>query len=1207
MRNVTFRRMMWVVLWSSLLTATTGALAQDRFEALPAGAQVRDAALDTTRGLVYLADYDRSTVRQVTLAGNETLATASVGAGPAALALSHDGGLLACVNRLSNDACLISTADMRVVATVPCGKGAGAVTALPGGGFVVVNSFDDSLTLIAPERPESPATVANVSSVPNAVAASDRMLAVAVKAPAALLFFEAGADVPVARVPLDAAPVALAALDSGRFGVATDRELLVADPQGIRARIALADPALDMTFDGRRLAVLMAGRVTLFSTDLEAAGDETLPVEASAIAAADSILVALSPRSMRWLRRGATAVAPTLPQTADTIAPEPTPLPAPAPEVAPAPVAPPPRVEEAESIELSPEPEPEPRPEASPEPAPSPEPEPAAETIAGDSAADTAAVEASPEPSENEPVRIAGAPAPHPPIPPHALQTRAHHFTRSRPPAAPTLSAIGGSLSDALSQSAGLVEREGGFMLPERLDSFMDVSAERLQITEASQLWTWEGNVGWRLEDTQFAMDKLSIDRRTNEFAASGNVQIRQELASIDADRLYYRIPTGAEPEVAPLVVSADLDEDERARRVLSLGRLQAENIHILEPGRELHADHIDYDLATRVGELSNARGHTGVFYFGAAKLRMLGPASADGEEVWVTTCDHDPPHYRIRVKRAALEEGDVIVGRDAQLEIGPVPTPIYWPKWSFHPMRKTPISVDFDSGRSANIGYYFNFGQRFAVSKDVDLGLRLFPTTKQGIGLGLEGEYDFMQNPSSPLFRSRGEFHTLYTTKDSGYAEMYHRQELREDTVLQVRAEQWFDRDFVKDFYYNEYRTRTEPRTFAHVAHTQPTYMATATVRPSTHGWTNETERLPEVTYHLFERPLADRLYFTFDTITGYNERDPGGPHAARTVNVGRLSLDLSSPSAFSITPFWETDLSWYSHDFDGDDSSTRWANTVGANLQTRFHRAYPGGFGFSGFKHVIVPSITYSYRPEPTMGVEETPRFDAYDNVYGRSRIESKIANILIGQDAVTGESWQVARLTLYQGNDFASEIRKSDDYELELDVRPRPWWGMLMAAEQHNTSKELTFDQPFVAQRLGLELYERVFRRQADPELLYRYSAVYGDYERVLSYLYYDDFALKGRFSGRVGFAYTKTQDRVFNREILYGMSYKVAERWALAFEHRYDLERDDLYHQEYELRRNLHCWDATLQIRDRESGWDFGFEMSLTAFPTTKVKF
>jgi hypothetical protein len=251
----------------------------------------------------------------------------------------------------------------------------------------------------------------------------------------------------------------------------------------------------------------------------------------------------------------------------------------------------------------------------------------------------------------------------------------------------------------------------------------------------------------------------------------------------------------------------------------------------------------------------------------------------------------------------------------------------------------------------------------------------------------------------------------------------------------------------------------------------------------------------------------------------------------------------------------------------------------------------------------------LTYSYRPEPNLGVEETPRFDAYDNVYGRSRIETKLDNIVLGQDEVSGEAWQVARLTLYHGNDFWNEIRKSEDYEVEVDVRPRRWWGFQAIGEHHGITEDedIDFDEPFIVQRSLIELYERVVDEPFDPETADKYNTRYGDYDRILTFLYYDNRERDGNFNGRVGFAYTKTQDEVFNREVLYGLGYRLNEKWSVAFEHRYDLERDELYRQKYEIRRVMNCLEGALQFGERESGWDVGIEFSVTGIPGARVKF
>ncbi|MCK5863412.1 MAG: hypothetical protein KAH38_13060, partial [Candidatus Hydrogenedentes bacterium] len=272
----------------------------------------------------------------------------------------------------------------------------------------------------------------------------------------------------------------------------------------------------------------------------------------------------------------------------------------------------------------------------------------------------------------------------------------------------------------------------------------------------------------------------------------------------------------------------------------------------------------------------------------------------------------------------------------------------------------------------------------------------------------------------------------------------------------------------------------------------------------------------------------------------------------------------------------------------------------------ETRFHKIYPGILGFSGFKHIVTPSVTYSYRPDSTLSPYDAPQFDMLDNVYGHSRVETKITNLFLGRDAESDEVWQVGRICLYQGNDFWNEVRKSEDYEVEIDIRPRPWWGAQFVGERHTSAQYAASEHRKGFQRWFPKVYEQ-FRDYTWREELYGVERSSGDYSRILTQLYYDNTMLGGRFSGRIGFFYTDTDGQVFNREVLYGLGYKLGENWGLGFEHIYNLKDGNLRSQTYELRRKFDCWESAIRVRDRESGIDVDFEISLVAFPGSSIKF
>lgn len=1240
-----------------LLAASVSA--QESFRKVPAETKLRDVAIDAQNGALYFAAYSRAEVWKVDAGTGEVRARAKAGKGPAHLALSPDGHLLACVNTLASDAVVFDASAMVAVGTFACGEGASEITALGNDAFAVVNSFANTVTVIDVKNRKT-TVIEGMGQVPNGLAFSEPIIGVTTRLPAAILLVDISdgyASPSKKHVALPATPVAIATESGGRFLVATENGLVRVDAQTGRITGRADVKATALAVCGGRNFVLSGKTLIELDSELEEIVRSSLEIEATQVSCSGGLVALVAPMAEGYMLRGriAPSVGGEAPRAEKDVvleAVEPfsppvetpahkspvrekepekenpkTPIPLPGqleekqPEV---PESAPPAVVEAEPVKESATQGLEPFP-ALPKPGMQEEQPISQSTVVEKDAAGLPEKAVSSEtgvkskPQEETPEKPA-AKIERPKESPYAGRPRmlttfgtgAPQFTREAPEAVPSEEVWSGGLSKAFTQGWDFANLEGAFEEQdwEQPLEFRGIKANHFEGKRGPdgkvQRLMFQGDVSWDWAESAFSAQRLEANRETREISITDG-HLERELSSLDVDRLYYRYPEDLDEASFPLLEKEELTEQERARRRYALGYGEVDDAELIEPFRELRAKHVEYDFAKGTGLAKEVRGRLDVLYFGIEDLEMTGPNQAYGRDAWLTTCPGDPPIFRLRLKEMEIQENDVIVGRKARLQIGKVMTPIYWPKWTFRPGMDQLIDVDFDSGRAAEIGYYVNYGQRFAVNKEAEVGFRFFPTEKEGVGFGIEGEYDFMTKPSSPLFRGQGDFRTMVTTKERGYAEAYHRQELFEDTVMLFQTEYWEDRDIIKDFYYNEYRDRTEPRSFVNVTHTRPTYVATGTLRYNVSDFVVETERLPEVSFHLLERQFAERLYLTFDTINGYNEREPSDTNSWRMANVARASLDLDFGEALSVVPFYEADVSWYSKTVDDEESDARFANTAGVTAQSRFQRAYPGALGFSGFKHVVIPSVTYSYRPEPTMDVDETPRFDAYDNVYGRSRIESKIDNMLFVRDALTGDVWQAARLTLYHGNDFWNEIRDSTDYEVELDLRPRPWWGILAVAERHSIENDIDLDEPYLFERLALETWEGIAGRPIDPELAFQYNAVYGDYDRFLSYLYYDDLTQGGKFGARVGFAYTETQDRVFNREILYGARYRLGEKWAFAFEHRFDLEGGELYQQEYEVRKRFKCFDWSFSVRDRSEGWDFNVAISLSAFPGTKVKF
>jgi len=736
------------------------------------------------------------------------------------------------------------------------------------------------------------------------------------------------------------------------------------------------------------------------------------------------------------------------------------------------------------------------------------------------------------------------------------------------------------SLERAFSEAIDYESTKDSLLKIEVTEPFENVDSPDLRgnIFRKDKFSAREG-IEFDLDHAHFSAESLDVDRAAGLLKIDGDVEISSPGSRLTADSFFLQrspiLEIAAEDRIRYRLVPHGHEPYEVSR--LGDGVLEAYNLDFTEMKRAFKADYIQYDSVDHTGVLRQVRGYSDPFYFGADEVRLLGPASFEVKNIWLTTCDLDDPHYRIRFSQARVEDGRLIMGKETRLQIGKRKrTFFYIPQISGLDFTgEDRLRLELETGQRSELGYYLNIAQWYSVTPNVDLAYRFYPTANEGLGFGLDGEYDFRQNPASRFFGSKGEFETLYTTKDRGYTQWYHRQELSKDLTLLAQWEQWYDREFVKDFYNNDYENRSGPRTFANLTYLKDGYIVTGTASKSTHNFIRETEKLPEATFHLLERRIGEGLYLSMDSVVGYYDAGSSDVRAQRYSQVARLSYDFNVMHGFNILPFVEGSATHYSERLATEDADSRISGLAGVTTQFRFQRSYGGRGRFDGFKHIFVPSVTYFRESSSSIDDEDVPRFDAIDNRPSRERIESKIDNLVLGRNSENGQVWRVAKLTLYQGNDIWSETAEATDYEVDMEIRPRPWWGIRTFAEQHRVSEEI-----------GVGGH---------------------DFDRVLSFIFYDDNNFENSFNARLGYALTEVGDVRVDREIMYGVGYKLSKKWSFSADHTFDLDESEIRRQSYQIRRRLHKWDMGLRIRDRPSGTDVNLVMSLIGFSGTRLSF
>jgi len=571
-------------------------------------------------------------------------------------------------------------------------------------------------------------------------------------------------------------------------------------------------------------------------------------------------------------------------------------------------------------------------------------------------------------------------------------------------------------------------------------------------------------------------------------------------------------------------------------------------------------ADEATFDIESGTGELINCRGTFAPWFFLAPILRRTGANTGEIEDGYLTTCDLDPPHYRVAAKKMDLTDGEKIVARDATAYLGSVPI-LRVPRYT-HSFGEQTAPFDLSIGNDRRLGYYLRteynmqFTERFSGTIHAD------GYSDEGFGTGLDGSL-------TPLEGGDAAFKTYITTEEEGRAEAYYSQEMPRDWRGLLQIEQWSDEDFLEQFYYDEFKRRTEPESFLNLTRTRPHNIISATLRKRTNDFVDETERLPEVNVAFLERQIGTMpLFYSVENSTGYLEDKPGGETSARSYTGGRISYAGRPANWLSVVPFAELGGTYYSRGEDRNDEDIyRTSSVAGVTLGSRLHRVYDSPTeNFAGFKHVVVPTLTYAYRPDPDESNDEIHQYDAIDDALGRSRVGFQLDNVLLSKSH-EGKQRQLARLTLYSGTDITNEQDDNIDWASVFQFNPSDKYGFTFDADVHN----------------GEEDFER----------------------------FHGAFRYKERQNGgrevRLGFAYSETEQGVFNQDFTYYFGTDLGEKWRISLEHRYDFNDNDLEYQEYRIWRDLHCFEGAISYRVRERSEGVHILIGLKAFPRARARF
>lgn len=276
-------------------------------------------------------------------------------------------------------------------------------------------------------------------------------------------------------------------------------------------------------------------------------------------------------------------------------------------------------------------------------------------------------------------------------------------------------------------------------------------------------------------------------------------------------------------------------------------------------------------------------------------------------------------------------------------------------------------LNADFMSKRGPALGTNYDY-----------LGNSLFGIPSEYVGLfKAYGMYD---KGFDLLGGNRGALldHPPYR----GRAFWHHNQQLPGDFYLQAQISGLSDKNFLEEFYYNEFNTAPNQETFVYLKQQRANWAWTFWTETRIRNWVDETQKLPAVdgyllgeSFPIFGELFGNRLTYNAHGSAGYyrlmTTHIPPPPVGLTNyaTNTGRFDLwqDLSLPVSLGdlrLAPFGVIDLTQYTKNLYGE-SVGRFYGGGGLRGNLPFSRLFPKAqselLNVNGIYHKVTLSGNY------------------------------------------------------------------------------------------------------------------------------------------------------------------------------------------------------------------------------------------------------
>ena len=661
--------------------------------------------------------------------------------------------------------------------------------------------------------------------------------------------------------------------------------------------------------------------------------------------------------------------------------------------------------------------------------------------------------------------------------------------------------------------------------------------------------------------------DKVQFDNVKRKVTGIGNVSITYKDMKMTCDKIV-----------------VDIDKKEGVAE----GR-----ITLYQEGNIFTADKAVYDFEAKRGHLTNSGMQMEPWYGKGESVDKVGDKVFKLNKSYVTTCDFEEPHYRIEARTIKIYLGDRVTAWHVLFYTGD--TPIMYVPYYNHPLEDNLPQVAIVPGRNSEWGAFLLTSWRYYFHPDSKGHVHLDWRSRRGHAEGLDYKYrlgDFGEGYARVYFthdREPDEGQELGEEMPSERwrGQLRHKWKVDENTFMLGEYHRLSDQDFIKDFYYKEeYELEEQPPTYLTLVGAEGNYATNILWEQKVNKFFTVTEKLPEINLDIRKMKLFNHLNLYYKNESSYTRaevdyaRDTGrhetpgdNYNATRIDSYNELSHPFRLLGFLSVDPYVGSRETFYTQDARGNGNVTRDILTAGVDFYTRFYKIYDLETNFLNFdihrmRHLIIPSVQYSYVREPNLIPGELLQFDDLDTLDHTNAATLSLQHKLqTKRRTADGKMGVVDILSLitkseYIFKDVAGIENKLADYiEHELEIRPYEWMG-------------IDVDTRFHRQKRRFDTVEADLSINKHPDLYFG-----------------------------LGWRYEKHANTQLTSQFIYEVNREDWKRhWAFNIYERYEIQEQKFQEQEYTITKDLHCWTGEMTCRVKnQQDYDFWVIFRLKAFP------